>query len=116
MMGYAVFDVTDDGGRTWASRRAPDDALFAGTGAPLTLAVTDPDRWHIAVGQRIWATTDTGRSWQEVPTDVPAGMFHAYSASTFDQAWAVVSTVGGNLPLTTDDGGRHWATLPLPPS
>ena len=48
---------------------APVDAGFNNTGPPLTFSVTDPDHWHVAQGGRLWATSDGGRSWDQIHTD-----------------------------------------------
>jgi len=121
MMGYALFDVTEDGGTTWEARRAPREAGFNNTGPPLTFSVTDPDRWHVMQGRRLWATTDGGRSWEEIQTDLTEGSVRELSFASFDRAWAVLATGScafvpcepGNerIVLATDDGGRHWRHL-----
>src|SRR2546428_234765 len=43
MMGYDVFDVTADGGRTWVTRPAPEAAGYNNTGSPLTFSASDAD-------------------------------------------------------------------------
>ena len=119
MMGYAVFDVTADGGRTWTSRRAPDGAAFNNTGPPLMLSATGPDTWHISQGRRLWATTDAGRTWREIATDLPAVNVVHLSFVSVDQAWAVATQRVGAEQLrtlyATEDGGRHWVAV-KPPS
>jgi photosystem II stability/assembly factor-like uncharacterized protein len=119
MMGYAVFDVTQDGGRSWESRKGPSEAAFSNTGPPLTLAVTDVDRWHISVGRRVWGTTDAGRHWQEQANDLPTrGIIVDLSFTSYDQAWAVIADPGGpqwlGSVLASDDGGSHWVPLKVP--
>jgi photosystem II stability/assembly factor-like uncharacterized protein len=118
MMGYAVFDVTADGGRTWSSRSAPQLAGFNNTGPPLILAVSDPDHWHLSLVQRLWTTSDAGRSWKEVSNGPPAGNVVDLSFPNVDDGWAVVATdiAGGGtrVALSSDDGGAHWSPLPVP--
>lgn len=119
MMGYAVFDVTSDGGRTWTSRGAPDGAAFNNTGPPLRLSATGPDDWHISQRRQLWATADGGRTWQEIITDLPAVNIVDLSFVSADQAWAVASQRVGDEEVrglyATEDGGRHWVAL-KPPS
>jgi photosystem II stability/assembly factor-like uncharacterized protein len=118
MMGFAVFDVSADGGRTWTSRRAPDGAAFNNTGPPLMLSATGPDNWHISQGQRLWETTDSGRSWQEIATDLPAVNVVDLSFVSIDQAWLVATQRFGDEEVrslyATADGGRHWAEMKAP--
>lgn len=119
MMGYAVFDVTADSGRTWTSRRAPDGAAFNNTGPPLMLSATGPDTWHVSQGRRLWATTDAGRTWREIATDLPAVNVVDLSFVSVDQAWAVATQRIGDEEVrtlySTEDGGRHWVAV-KPPS
>lgn len=118
MMGYAVFDVTADGGKTWTVRRAPDGAAFNNTGPPVMLSATGPDNWHVSQGRRLWTTTDAGRTWQEIATDLPAVNVVDLRFVSVDQAWAVatrrVSDEEVRELYATEDGGRHWVMVKAP--
>lgn len=117
MMGFTVFDVTADGGRTWTSRRAPDGAAFNNTGPPLMLSATGPDDWHISQGRRLWETTDAGGTWQEITTDLPAVNIVDLSFATAEHAWTVATQRVGDEEVrslyATEDAGRDEAAQHL---
>lgn len=68
---------------------------------------------------RIYKTTDGGRSWilQFINHD-PKGFFDCMAFWNRDHGIAVGDPVGGKFEvLTTEDGGKHWNTIPdLPPA
>ena len=108
-----------DGGRTWANR-VPIPISVPGTSGAYDLpAFVDPDRWMVAGGPVIHATSDAGRTWHDVHPKLPAGIFALHDLWMFPggKGWATGSDAvrGGSLHvLATRDGGATWSLSPVP--
>jgi photosystem II stability/assembly factor-like uncharacterized protein len=104
--------VTQDGGATWSSRRAPVGSLYA----------VNEHTWVVATPSKVFVTTSAGRRWRSAQLGVPAG-WTAYQVGPFTSSrtgWAVFvrGTPGKNhdacqspyacVLVRTTDGGRHW--------
>ena len=87
--------VSDDGGRTWASRAAP--------GALIDMAVDpeSPDRWVATSAEGVYVSGDGGGSWR--PVDPTPNSYLAWPAP--DALYRL--DPGGPLKRSRD-GGRRW--------
>jgi photosystem II stability/assembly factor-like uncharacterized protein len=110
---------TEDGGRSWS---------------PLTVGTTDAvndvyfrnkENGYLLAGNRIFSTSDSGRSWLEIrrfmPADFDRAMPELYSVrfSGKKRGWVVGSisrrdTVVDSLLIYTNDSGASWQRLRLP--
>lgn len=122
MMGYLIFDITHDGGRSWQPRESPENSRYTNTGPPRILAATDADHWYLLIADRVWVTADAGRHWTVRSRHALDGAFLTASFADRIHGWASATPTGcetadvrvGCTLLTTDDGGRSWRPLPLP--
>ncbi|MDD8027766.1 MAG: YCF48-related protein [Acidobacteriota bacterium] len=105
---------TIDGGRTWTAFKVPGaetvdfrdiEAFDARTAVIM----------GIASPARIFRTEDGGATWTEAYRNDAAGMFlDAIGFSGPADGWAVGDPLGGRIfLLTTSDGGRTWAEVPV---
>jgi photosystem II stability/assembly factor-like uncharacterized protein len=110
---------TEDGGRSWS---------------PLTVGTTDAvndvyfrnkENGYLLAGNRIFSTSDSGRTWAEIrrfmPADFDRAMPELYSVrfSGKKRGWVVGSisrrdTVVDSLLIYTNDSGASWQRLRLP--
>ena len=125
--GHLPLLSTDDGGRTWRRLDAdipvalPGEAAFAASGRSLALSGTS-DAWIVTGGggERVFHSTDRGRTWTVSPTPlVPltgsAGLF-----GILPLAGNGGLAVGGDYEsddapgylLRAVDGGDTWPSLP----
>jgi photosystem II stability/assembly factor-like uncharacterized protein len=112
---------TSDGGLTWSGPRS----------APgLWLAPLDVNAWWVLDGQgHLARTSDGGKSWQRIQTDLTNGMtLDSVTPVSDDVLWGVATngyhTVpmpvgpGKQLPnlatVRSTDGGAHWSIVKLP--
>jgi photosystem II stability/assembly factor-like uncharacterized protein len=103
-----VVFTTDDGGRHWATARAPSDralALYPAQGTVPFSAAT-ASSWAAYPGPRLYATGNGGATWTATaPGPVaPAGSVQALQLVSPRDGWAIVSSV---LEVTTDPG-KTW--------
>jgi photosystem II stability/assembly factor-like uncharacterized protein len=108
-----------DGGRTWADRRPIPISVPDTSGAYDRPAFLDLEHWMVAGGAVINATSDGGRTWRQVHTELPAGIYALHDLWLFPggKGWATGSDAvrGGSLyVLTTADGGSTWSLSPVP--
>jgi photosystem II stability/assembly factor-like uncharacterized protein len=108
-----------DGGRTWADRRPVPISVPDTSGAYDRPAFLDLEHWMVAGGAVINATSDGGRTWRQVHTKLPAGIYALHDLWLFPggKGWATGSDAvrGGSLyVLTTADGGSTWSLSPVP--
>ena len=71
------------------------------------------------LGWELKATSDGGRTWREVRTKLPAGIYALHDLWLFPggKGWATGSDAvrGGSLyVLATADGGTTWSLSPVP--
>lgn len=106
-----------DGGRTWADRVSIP--ITETPGAFDSPAFIDKDHWMVAGGAVIHATSDAGRTWHDVHTKLPSGIFALHDLWLYPggKGWATGSDAerGGSLHvLVTGDGGTTWSLSPVP--
>ena len=105
------FDVSTDGGRTWATRAGPPNQRFGAT-EPGAFAVLDADHWQLATANRLWTTSDAGRTWRFVAEF--AGVRYIDRIAFLTPLVGFVSGVGAHpvesssVVLQTGDGGTSW--------
>jgi photosystem II stability/assembly factor-like uncharacterized protein len=102
---------TADGGLTWSGPRS----------APgLWLAPLDVNAWWVVDGKgHLARTSDGGKSWQRIQTDLANGM--ALSSVTpvgDDVLWGFTTNGVQRYPnletVRSTDGGAHWSIVKLP--
>lgn len=108
-----------DGGRTWPDRVPIPVSVPDTSGAYDRPAFIDWDHWMVAGGTVIHATSDAGRTWHDVHSKLPAGIFALHDLWLFPggKGWATGSDAvrGGSLHvLVTGDGGTTWSLAPVP--
>lgn len=108
-----------DGGRTWTDRVLIPISVPDTSGAYDRPAFIDQLHWMVAGGKVIHATSDGGRTWRDVHTRLPAGIFALHDLWLFPdgRGWATGSNAerGGSLfVLITADGGATWMLSPVP--
>ena len=104
------FDVSDDGGLTWALRSGPAGFELP-TGADNYFSATDASHWQIVSGPELRVTADAGQSWQvrpDLPLPKNGNLLFPLSFPTANIGWA--TTQDGKI-LRTADGGRTWADV-----
>jgi photosystem II stability/assembly factor-like uncharacterized protein len=112
--------LTHDGGQTWPlTRRFPftADSLHR-----LAWQVMTPMAWRALVGTKLWFTDDAGAHWTGIPAAIPSGYTPVVvQFATWTTGWAIAAQIyqPDNVAQTTqllrtDDGGRHWSSIPLP--
>jgi photosystem II stability/assembly factor-like uncharacterized protein len=112
--------LTHDGGQTWPlTRRFPfrADSLHR-----LAWQVMTPMAWRALVGTTLWVTDDAGAHWTAIPAAIPPGYTPVVvQFATWTTGWAIAAQIyqPDNVAQTTqllrtDDGGRHWSSIPLP--
>jgi photosystem II stability/assembly factor-like uncharacterized protein len=106
-----------DGGRTWAD--SVSIPITETPGAFDSPAFIDKDHWMVAGGAVIHATSDAGRTWHDVHTKLPSGIFALHDLWLYPggKGWATGSDAerGGSLHvLVTGDGGTTWSLSPVP--
>ena len=125
--GHPALQRSSDGGRTWTPACLQADAV-TGSGSFFGVAFATDGRHGWATGgtsQRPLAlrTIDGGEHWlaSTLPTDL-TGNLGGVSFPDTSHGWTVGSRLGtgpanaaGGYVLATADGGRTWATQPVPP-
>jgi photosystem II stability/assembly factor-like uncharacterized protein len=108
MHGTAYVYRSADRGRTWATPLRLEEPI----GAP---AFVDSTHWWRGAGAVAARTSDAGRSWRR-GGQAPDGLAISWLQPVSDRsAWAIgvkPSFASAEL-LRTDDGGGHWAVVPL---
>jgi photosystem II stability/assembly factor-like uncharacterized protein len=109
---YPRLKLTTDRGRTWDSVQVP------GADDPKALCFSDASRgWLLAgndraAGAGLFATTDGGRTWRRLPLDAKATWPLKSLACRDDKTvWAA----GPGVMLASEDGGKTWTPMALPP-
>lgn len=102
--------ATNDGGRHWAVR----GTIPAGTepwngsfGVPALTFWNTRDGWAVR-DDRLWATTDGGRSWAEVPLPGRQPSDRLTVVARWGADAVVGSDYGEGPTWWTEDGGRTW--------
>ncbi len=90
---------TKDGGRTWTTLGARDDAMGMSAGAGGSIVIAGHDVFS--------ASSDGGQTWTSVATDLPSRDIHGFSRDPSDPShmWAVLAT--GGL-WESQDAGLHF--------
>jgi photosystem II stability/assembly factor-like uncharacterized protein len=127
--GVAVFS-SGDGGRSWKLTRSVQSPSSVEIDMPIPSDVVGSETWIAAAsdGSRIFATSDAGKSLQEIaPNGFPTGGVADLDFSTAKDGWAwgnfgecppglkTGCVVIGRLFKTTD-GGQTWEKVDLPAS
>lgn len=89
------FRASDDGGRTWEEREAPDELI------DLTIDPADGSRVLASTGSGVQLSTDAGRTW--TPTALKEPVLVAWGRANRPAA----VTAKGEVQ-TSADGGRTW--------
>lgn len=93
--GTGAFVTSADDGRSWEQRTPPAAVL------DLAVAPEDPDRIVVATERGLFSSTDTGRGWRPVRTDI-AGLL-AWPAER-----ALYLVAGDGTLWRSADGGREF--------
>jgi photosystem II stability/assembly factor-like uncharacterized protein len=104
-----VVYATHDGGRTWI----PSVPVTSGR----LMAAVRPDYWVIEVSPSRIATTQDGRRYNFIPSDVDLSQTQqlTFANEQTGLALTVVSPSGGYELLRTTDGGAHWSAVSFGP-
>lgn len=105
--GVATVLRTDDGGETW--RRSPfGDALLA------DVDFSDARHGWLVALDRIWTTSDGGRTWtlrRRLGMAVLTGATSSDRRHAFVVGWGTLD--GAPFVLATSDGGKTWSRRPV---
>jgi photosystem II stability/assembly factor-like uncharacterized protein len=111
------FDVTHDGGSTWAPQALPDTgAGLPSLGSPAFTSGQDGVMLAPAAGGGalfLYVTDDSGESW--IPHAAPGEWPHAVDFIDANNGWLLsTDTMDAGYPAglyVTHDGGQSWTTL-----
>jgi photosystem II stability/assembly factor-like uncharacterized protein len=101
------FDVSTDGGHTWALRAGPDGFEVPGVTSNAFDAV-DGSHWALTSGNALRITDDGGRTWQVRPNVPNVRDIRSIAFPTPDVGW--ITTESGMIVRTTDSG-RTWTDV-----
>jgi hypothetical protein len=109
--------ITNDGGNTWDSRKAPADVIYEA-------AFSDERHGIIHTPHAVYFTGDGGVTWASVPIDLTRDdlkkFSHVLSVVSLDaKQMAIVLSEGSSSVYAyklflTRDGGSKWTTLDVP--
>jgi photosystem II stability/assembly factor-like uncharacterized protein len=107
---YGYIYYTDDGGATWQHEAGFFDIsdltgeVVGGTYLFDVVAVDPQKAWAVGIDSRVVKTEDGGKTWQEVPIDIPKA--HLYCV-TSDRVGTIL--IGGNGAfISSTDHGETW--------
>lgn len=109
----AAVYATQDGGEHWAELIAP----VPGWSGNRLFFIDSSIALLAAVDGSVWRSGDAGRSWQRSVVTATADVGGTVTAVRFtgtDRGWLLSASTGTPL-RRTDDGGRSWRAVPLPP-
>ena len=99
------FFKTKDGGRTWKeAEELKGEALHSVTQAP-----KDPDILLAGTNRGIYRSTDSGDSWELLPTQATPGLINIESLAVDPRDSNVIYAGTWYLPYKTTDGGKTWS-------
>jgi hypothetical protein len=95
LSGLPQVFVSEDGGRTWTTRAAPDDLI------DLAVDPEDADRWAATTADGVFVSADAGGTWR--PVDATPNSYLAWPAAD------VLFRLDPGGPLKrSEDGGTRW--------
>lgn len=117
--------ASQDGGLTWTPWSSVPTTRPLSQSAP---AFDGGGHLLVLDDQRLWASSDDGRTWRLRTIRMPAGariatLLRTGHGALFAAAWrsgpgatsaGAPLQVGADLLLRSRDGGAHWSTIPLP--
>lgn len=122
--GAGVFEATHDGGDTWQPGGVGGQVVDVAVAGGSAWAVTGCAQGATAAcPMTVLSSPVAGGTWSDLAPPPGAVQGEPISSSTIGGRELVVASgsawlLNGNLPeptlVTTDDGGRSWAQLPLP--
>jgi photosystem II stability/assembly factor-like uncharacterized protein len=98
---------TTDGGITWRDLSDVNHAIANGT--PTGLSFPDPANAFFSASTRLYHSSDSGKTWSQVPDGKPFNNIGYRSISFVDSLHGIA--VGASSPLHaayTSDGGHSW--------
>lgn len=109
--GHDVFEVSDDGGRSWqaVAHTLPGTDIHGFAVSP-----DDPQRLYAFVtGHGLLTSADGGRGWQRLEGQLPGDVMALASAG--GQPETLYAGSGRSGLLRSVDGGRTWSPVTRPP-
>jgi hypothetical protein len=106
------FDVSTDGGRTWALRPGPNVAMPGSE--PNDFSAADADRWALGFQNHLYITDDGGRTWFD--QDQFAGIDSIVHVTRTTERTMFVSGYGdaahtSTVVLGSINDGANWTTI-----
>jgi len=87
---------------------------MSGDAMSMAIPPTDPSRVYIAGHDVFKRSTDGGRTWQDVQTDLPGTDLHGFAGDPGD-AEHIYAMVAGQGLFESRDGGSKWKSLVAQP-
>lgn len=111
--------VTADGGATWSPLSTPLAAGAGEAGWNNSFATFGDNVWFGTNNNRVFHSTNRGRTWTSAATPSPSSFSFAFSSATdgiavFKRTVINNAYVGQNMLATTVDGGENWEPIELP--
>jgi len=107
---YGYIYRTADGGATWEKQAGffdisdLDGSIVAGTFLFDVAAVDKETAWAVGIDSYITMTSDAGKSWREVPVDLPKT--HLFSIAIPDRDTILIA--GRGTFVCSTDAGKTW--------
>lgn len=100
------FFKSTDGGATWReSQELKEEALHS-----MTQSDKNPDMLVVGSNRGVWASYDSGDSWEMMNTRATPGLINVESLAIDPRNTNVIYAGTWYLPYKTTDGGRTWAS------
>jgi photosystem II stability/assembly factor-like uncharacterized protein len=97
--------VSFNGGRDWKPTTFTDADAMA-----LAIPSSDPQIMYAAGHDVFFKSTDTGKTWESVETDLPGTDIHGFSVDPENANHVYAHVVGFGI-FDSEDGGSHWTSL-----
>ncbi|HEX6547368.1 MAG TPA: hypothetical protein VF134_01335 [Candidatus Dormibacteraeota bacterium] len=102
----AQLAVSPDGGLTWLEARSLPTTLL---NADSNLAFVRGGDWEVADQERIWKSSDLGRTWK--PAGAPGPVVGLDFGDPYDGWASICGGTAARTLLATGDGGQHWSRV-----
>ena len=102
-----VFYITHDGGITWTATTP-----IASQRDCCAFSFADAEHGWVKSGNALYTTSDSGRRWAKVPSNLPYADVGTLFFVSQGVGWATGQVLSPPLLLKTVDGGRTWAPVP----
>ncbi|HEX8491684.1 MAG TPA: peptidoglycan-binding protein [Pyrinomonadaceae bacterium] len=98
------FFKSTDGGATWReASELKEEALHS-----MTQSEKNPDMLVVGSNRGIWASMDSGETWEQMNTSSQPGLINVESLAIDPRNPNVIYAGTWYLPYKTTDGGRSW--------